>query len=91
MNSESVLEIFREITRIPRESGHEEKMIEFLQKFAAEHNLACKTDATGNVVITKEATPGKENIPAIALQSHQDMVCEKIAGSKHDFTKDPIN
>lgn len=91
MNSESVLDIFREITRIPRESGHEEKMIEFLQKFAAEHNLACKTDATGNVVITKEATPGKENIPAIALQSHQDMVCEKIAGSKHDFTKDPIN
>lgn len=91
MNSESVLDIFREITRVPRESGHEEKMIEFLQKFAAEHNLACKTDATGNVVITKEATPGKENIPAIALQSHQDMVCEKIAGSKHDFTKDPIN
>lgn len=91
MNSESVLDIFREITRIPRESGHEEKMIEFLQEFAAEHNLACKTDATGNVVITKEATPGKENIPAIALQSHQDMVCEKIAGSKHDFTKDPIN
>ena len=43
MNSESVLDIFREITRIPRESGHEEKMIEFLQKFAAEHNLACKT------------------------------------------------
>lgn len=91
MNSESVLEIFREITRIPRESGHEEKMIEFLQNFAAAHNLACKTDATGNVVITKEATPGKENVPAIALQSHQDMVCEKIAGSKHDFTKDPIN
>lgn len=91
MNSESVLEIFREITRIPRESGHEEKMIEFLQNFAAAHNLACKTDAIGNVVITKEATPGKENVPAIALQSHQDMVCEKIAGSKHDFTKDPIN
>ncbi len=91
MNSESVLEIFREITGIPRESGHEEKMIEFLQNFAAAHNLACKTDAIGNVVITKEATPGKENVPAIALQSHQDMVCEKIAGSKHDFTKDPIN
>ena len=91
MNSESVLEIFREITGIPRESGHEEKMIEFLQNFAAAHNLACKTDAIGNVVITKEATPGKENVPAIALQSHQDMVCEKIVGSKHDFTKDPIN
>ena len=84
-------EIFREITKIPRESGHEEKMTEYLQQFAAKHNLACRTDKTGNVVITREASEGKENVPAIALQSHQDMVCEKIAGSKHDFAKDPIN
>lgn len=91
MDSNSVLEIFREITKIPRESGHEEKMTEYLQQFAAKHNLACRTDKTGNVVITREASEGKENVPAIALQSHQDMVCEKIAGSKHDFSKDPIN
>ena len=91
MDSNSVLEIFREITKIPRESGHEEKMTEYLQQFAAKHNLACRTDKTGNVVITREASEGKENVPAIALQSHQDMVCEKIAGSKHDFAKDPIN
>lgn len=87
MDSNSVLEIFREITKIPRESGHEEKMTEYLQQFAAKHNLACRTDKTGNVVITREASEGKENVPAIALQSHQDMVCEKIAGSKHDSRK----
>ncbi len=91
MNSEKVLEIFREITKIPRESGHEEKMTEYLQKFALEHNLECKTDATGNVVITKPASKGKENVPAIALQGHQDMVCEKKAGCTHDFSKDPID
>ena len=60
MNSDSVLEIFREITKIPRESGHEEKMTAFLQNFAKEHGLGCRTDATGNVVITKEASKGKE-------------------------------
>ncbi|MDY3227582.1 MAG: aminoacyl-histidine dipeptidase [Candidatus Cryptobacteroides sp.] len=91
MDSQSVLEIFKEITRIPRESGHEEKMTAFLQKFAADRGLGCKTDATGNVVITREAAPGKENVPAIVLQSHQDMVCEKNSGCDHDFARDPIS
>ena len=90
MDSNSVLNIFREITRIPRESGHEEQMTAFLQQFAADRGLACKTDATGNVVITREATPGKEHVPTLVLQCHQDMVCEKNAGCTHDFTKDPI-
>ena len=91
MDSKSVLEIFKEITRIPRESGHEEKMTAFLQKFAADRGLDCRTDATGNVVITREAAPGKENVPAIVLQSHQDMVCEKNSGCDHDFARDPIS
>ena len=91
MDSQSVLEIFKEITRIPRESGHEEKMTAFLQKFAADRGLDCRTDATGNVVITREAAPGKENVPAIVLQSHQDMVCEKNSGCDHDFARDPIS
>ena len=91
MNSDSVLEIFREITKIPRESGHEEKMTAFLQNFAKEHGLGCRTDATGNVVITKEASKGKEDVPAIALQRHQDMVCEKTSTSRHNFETDPID
>lgn len=91
MDSQSVLEIFKEITRIPRESGHEEKMTAFLQKFAADRGLDCRTDATGNVVITREAAPSKENVPAIVLQSHQDMVCEKNSGCDHDFARDPIS
>ena len=91
MDSQSVLEIFKEITRIPRESGHEEKMTAFLQKFAADRGLDCRTDATGNVVITREAAPGQENVPAIVLQSHQDMVCEKNSGCDHDFARDPIS
>ena len=91
MNSESVLEIFREITKIPRESGHEQKMTAFLLDFARERGLECKRDATGNVVIAKPASPGKENVPTLVLQGHQDMVCEKNKGSEHDFAKDPID
>ena len=90
MNSEKVLSFFKEITKIPRESGHEEHIIAYLQDFAAKNGLACKTDDAGNVLITKEAAPGYENVPVILLQSHSDMVCEKNEGVEHDFAKDPI-
>ncbi len=90
MNAETVLDIFKQITAIPRESGHEEPMTAFLQNFAASHGLACRTDKTGNVVIVKEAAPGKEQVPTLVLQAHQDMVCEKDADFPFDFLKDPI-
>ena len=90
MDSGKVLEIFKEITRIPRESGHEEAMKAYLQQFARNHNLECKTDATGNVCITKPASKGKEQVPVLVLQGHQDMVCEKRSGSLHNFLTDPI-
>jgi dipeptidase D len=90
MDSNSVLQIFQEITKIPRESGHEEKMTNFLMDFASAHHLACKRDKIGNVLITKEASKGKEKVPTIVLQGHQDMVCDKVAQYSHDFTKDPV-
>ena len=74
MNADTVLDLFKDITRIPRESGHEGPMTAFLQAFAARHNLECRTDGTGNVVIVKPAAPGKENVPTLVLQAHQDMV-----------------
>lgn len=90
MTSEKTLSFFREIMTIPRESGHEEHIIAYLQDFAQKRNLECKTDEAGNVLITKPATPGRENAPTIILQSHSDMVCEKNSGVDHDFAKDPI-
>ena len=90
MDSNRVLEIFKDITRIPRESGHEEQIIAYLQHFASEHSLECRTDEAGNVVIVKPASPRKENIPVLVLQSHSDMVCEKNSDVEHDFSKDPI-
>lgn len=90
MNSENVLSFFKEITKIPRESGHEEHIIAYLQDFAAKRSLECRTDEAGNVLIVKSAAPGYENVPAIVLQSHSDMVCEKNEGVEHDFAKDPI-
>ncbi len=90
MDSATVLKFFQEITNIPRESGHEGPITAYLQEFAAKRGLKCKTDKTGNVVIIKEASPGKEDVPALVLQAHQDMVCEKLADFDFDFKTQPI-
>ena len=81
---------FREILRIPRESGHEEHIIEYLMEFGRSRGLDTKRDEIGNVLITKPAAKGCEKWPTVVLQSHQDMVCEKNSGVKHDFAKDAI-
>ena len=85
-----VFDYFAEINKIPRPSGHEEQMMAYLQRFAEAHHLDCQLDTTGNVVIRKPATKGFENRKTTVLQSHMDMVCEKIAGLDFDFTKDAI-
>ncbi|MBU4487188.1 MAG: aminoacyl-histidine dipeptidase, partial [Candidatus Delongbacteria bacterium] len=55
-----------------------------------ERELDYKKDGAGNIVIRKKATAGKENSPAVVLQSHIDMVCEKNERTEHDFLKDPL-
>lgn len=85
-----VFEQFARINEIPRPSKREEKMIEFLRQFGADHGLETAVDETGNVIIRKPATPGYENKPTIILQSHMDMVCEKLVDVDFDFDKDAI-
>lgn len=81
---------FHDITQIPRPSKKEEKILAYLLDFAKQHQLETRQDKAGNVVITKPATPGKEDVPTVILQSHVDMVCEKNSGVEHDFDNDPI-
>ncbi|HII06216.1 MAG TPA: aminoacyl-histidine dipeptidase, partial [Methanotrichaceae archaeon] len=81
---------FNEIRKIPRCSKHEERAAEYVVAVARRLWLDCKMDDAGNVVVKKAATPGKENVPAVLLQSHLDMVCEKNKDVSHDFARDPI-
>lgn len=85
-----VFEQFAKINQIPRPSKHEEKMIDYLKKFGKEHNLETKVDETGNVLIKKPATKGYENRTTTILQSHMDMVCDKLVDVDFDFSKDAI-
>ena len=85
-----VFEQFAKINQIPRPSKHEEKMIEYLKKFGKDHGLETKVDETGNVLIKKPATKGYENRATTILQSHMDMVCDKLVDVDIDFYNDPI-
>ncbi len=84
------LQYFRALSAIPRPSGKEERVTEYLKNFAKEHSLEIKTDDARNVVLRKSASVGYENHKTVALQAHTDMVCEKNADVQHDFLSDPI-
>ena len=85
-----VWEQFDDITRVPRPSKKEGKIIEFLVAFAEKHGFDYRKDEIGNVVIYKAATPGFEGRPTVVLQSHMDMVCEKNSDVEFDFENDAI-
>ena len=89
-NTKSVVKFFEQISKVPRGSGNEAGIREFLVNWANENKFDNKVDETGNVLICVPATKGMEDRPTIVLQGHMDMVCEKTPDSNHDFTKDPI-
>ena len=85
-----VFDCFAEVNKVPRPSKKEDKMIAFLKSFGEGLGLETKVDETGNVCISKPATPGYEDRKTIILQSHMDMVCEKNKDVTFDFENDAI-
>ncbi|HHT89307.1 MAG TPA: aminoacyl-histidine dipeptidase [Clostridiales bacterium] len=85
-----IFKYFSEISKIPRGSGNEDEISEYLVSFAKSRGLMYNKDTANNVIIIKEAVPGYETEPAVMLQGHMDMVCEKRKDSTHDFLKDGI-
>ena len=90
LNPSLVFKYFEEISQIPRGSGNEKQISDYLYKFAKDLNLEVIQDEHLNILIRKPATKGYENCPGVILQGHMDMVCEKNKDVDHDFEKDPI-
>ena len=86
-----VFYFFNEISAIPRESGNEKEISNYLVSFAKERSLEVIQDEALNVIIKKPATKGYEHASAIILQGHMDMVCELNKGTVHDFEKIRFN
>ncbi|MEW5786624.1 MAG: beta-Ala-His dipeptidase [Pseudomonadota bacterium] len=81
---------FATLCAIPRPSKHEAALRGHLLGWAANLGLGSRVDGAGNLILEKPASPGREHRPGVILQGHLDMVCQKNAGTLHDFHRDPI-
>lgn len=90
LEPKAVFNYFEEMSQIPRGSGNEKGISDYLVKFAKERNLEVIQDEALNVIIRKPGTPGYENAETVILQGHMDMVNEKNKDTVHDFDKDPL-
>ncbi|MCD7976789.1 MAG: aminoacyl-histidine dipeptidase [Tannerellaceae bacterium] len=82
---------FYDLTQIPRPTGHMKEVTEYVLSFGKRLGLETLQDETGNVLIRKPATTGREDHKGVILQSHLDMVPQKNSHVNHDFLKDPID
>ncbi|MBQ8840408.1 MAG: beta-Ala-His dipeptidase [Clostridia bacterium] len=81
---------FEQISKIPRASGNERGMVEYIKNIAIENGLEYYTDKGDNILVRKKGSVGRENEDTIMLQAHTDMVAEKNNNTVHDFASDPI-
>jgi dipeptidase D len=81
---------FADLCRIPRGSGNERAAAAFVLAVAERSGLSARQDEAGNVIVSRPASPGREDAAKVVLQGHLDMVCEQNAGGTHDFLRDPI-
>lgn len=90
LKPESVFYYFEKISQIPRGSGNEKQISDYLKQFAKDRGLACVQDELHNIIIIKEATPGYEQEEPYILQGHMDMVAVKKPDCDLDLTKDAL-
>jgi dipeptidase D len=88
--TQKILNLFEQISAIPRGTGREAALSAWLQDWAARRQCSSSVDAAGNLVIRVPPSSGFEQAPIIILQGHMDMVCEKTPDSPHNFLTDPI-
>ncbi len=91
LKPKQVFHYFEELTAIPRCSGNEKQVSDYLVNFAKERKFKVYQDKALNVIIKKPGTAGYEKSAAVIIQGHMDMVCGKSEKSSHDFAKDPIS
>ncbi|MEG0036295.1 MAG: M20/M25/M40 family metallo-hydrolase, partial [Oscillospiraceae bacterium] len=84
-NAERVLHYFSEISRIPRESGDEQGISDYLVSFAKEHKLEFLRDAHLNVIIKKPATIANCTCAPVIIQGHVDMVYVREEGCTRPY------
>ena len=90
LDPQPVWRIFSGIASVPRPSKREQQIRAHIAQLSTSLGFKSREDHVGNLLIEVAATKGYEDGAPTILQGHLDMVCEKNAGTTHDFDKDPI-
>jgi len=90
LQPQNVMRFFEELSAIPHGSGNTKAISDYCVAFAAKRGLQYTQDELNNVIIIKPAAAGYENAPAVIVQGHLDMVCEKEPGCTIDMEKEGI-
>lgn len=85
-----VFDHFYAISQIPRGSGYEKAVSDYVLQYAQSLGLEAWQDEVYNVIVRKPAAPGREQDPVVMIQGHLDMVWDKTKESTHCFETDPI-
>lgn len=86
-----VFEIFEELCAIPHGSTHTKAISDWCVEFGKKLGLEHYQDEANNVILIAPATPGYETAPAVILQGHLDMVCEKEPGCVKDMDAEGLD
>ncbi len=91
LNPKNVLSFFEDLCAIPHGSGNTKRISDYCKAFAEQRGLFCIQDEHNNIIIKKPASKGYEEHPAVILQGHLDMVCEKEHNCQINFETDGLD
>ena len=87
---EGVLAEFVKLAEIPRPSGHEKAVSDYLYKLFSDMGCQVEQDKVNNIIADMAATDDCQDKPLVVLQAHMDMVCVADDGVAYDPIKDSI-
>ena len=88
--SRTPMQFFEAISAIPRVSGNEKAVADFVEQLALAKGYEVRRDAMHNMVVVRPASPGCEHCDTFMMQGHLDMVAAAKEGVTHNFDTDPI-
>ncbi len=86
-----IWEHFYQLTRIPRPSGQEAAVRQYVIDLAVQAGHSWHCDSAGNLAVAVPATAGLEQRPVVVIQNHLDMVTVKTGDKSHDFATQPLD
>lgn len=91
LEPKAVFRFFEQLCAIPHGSGNTKAVSDWCVDFARQRGLEHYQDEWNNVTIIKPASAGYEEAPAVIVQGHLDMVCEKTPDCPKDMEKEGLD